>query len=184
MKEKENKKPSFEQQQMIELAKFKESLKDLSEKELLDMEQKIIKEGDEHNEARNKLMIKLPAKNYKEAATDIRMMLNTVSAQWQYALVLKNLYDLFDPENHPKEIAYNMLNGLLQQLSQASLKGYEQWSAVVTVSDYLESIREEFSKAAAEIYIDAEKHNMIVNALELFRAKGQVQEQAQEEAAK
>jgi hypothetical protein len=47
---------------------------------------------------------------------------------------------------------------------------------VVTISDYFEPIRQAYADAAEEIYVDAEKHNMVVNALQMFQAKGEVQE--------
>jgi hypothetical protein len=68
------------------------------------------------------------------------------------------------------------LDSLLRQLTNANLKGYEQWCAVVTISDYFDPIREEYAEAAAEIYVDAEKHNQIVNQLQLFKSKQDVQE--------
>lgn len=162
---------------MIEVAKFKETLKDKTEEQLIKLEQDLIKEQDDHNAARNKKEFKLPSKNYKEAATAIRMALNTMTVQWQYALVLKTIYDFFDPEKKPETIIYPTLDSMLRQLTSAQLKGYDQWSAVITISDYFEPIREEYAKAAAEIYIDAEKHNMVVNALQMYKSKDEVQQE-------
>lgn len=158
------------QRAILEVAKFKETLKDKTEEELLKMEQDIIAENDKHNEVRNKKTFKLPSKNYKEAATAVRMCLNSQSVQWQYAIMLKTLYEFFDPENKPKEIQYPLLDSLLRQLTNSNLKGYDEWNAVVTISDYFEPIREEYSNAAAEVYIDAEKHNQIVNQLQLYKS--------------
>ena len=163
------------QRAMIDIAKFRETLKDKTEEELLKMEQDIIKLSDKHNEERAKRTFKLPSKNYKEAATAIRMALDTMTVQWQYAVVLKTLYELFNPEKKPEAIQYNFLDSLLRQLTNANLKGYEQWCAVVTISDYFDPIREEYAEAAAEIYVDAEKHNQIVNQLQLFKSKQDVQ---------
>lgn len=171
------------QKAMIEVAKFKETLKAMSEEQLTELEQKLIKEQDEHNEARAKKTFKLPAKNYKEAAEAIRMALDTMTVQWQFALVLKTLYDFFDPMKKPEAIQYTILDSLLRQLTNAQLKGHEQWAAVVTISDYFEPIRNEYAEAAAEIYVDAEKHNMVVNALQLFAKKQEVQEGLKTEAA-
>ena len=175
-KEKDSKKIAMDsgQKAMIDVAKFKETLKDKSKEELEKIEQDIIKLQDEHNEARNKKEFKLPAKNWKEAATAIRMALNTMSVQWQYALVLKTLYEFFDPEKKAEAITYPLLDSLLRQLSNANLKGYDQWNAVVTVSDYFEPIRQDYADTAAEIYVDAEKHNMVVNALQMFKTQDEV----------
>ena len=46
---------------------------------------------------------------------------------------------------------------------------------MVTISDYFEPIRQEYADTAAEIYVDAEKHNMVVNALQMFKTQGEVQ---------
>ena len=170
------------QKAMIDIAKFRETLKDKTKEELEKLEQEVIAEADKHTEARNNKKFTLPSKNYKEAAESIRMSLDTISVQWQYAMVLKALYDFFDPEKKPADILYPMLDSLLRQLTNANLKGHEQWSAVVTISEYFEPIREEYAETAAEIYVDAEKHNVIVNQLQLFQAKGEVQDGITEEA--
>lgn len=171
---KETTKLDASQKAMIDIAKFRETLKDKTEEELLKLEQDIIAETDKHNEARNKKTFALPSKNYKEAAEAIRMALDTMTVQWQYALVLKALYDFFDPEKKAAEIEYPMLDSLLRQLTNANLQGHEQWGAVIVISDYFEPIREAYAEAAAEIYVDAEKHNCIVNQLQLFKAQGEV----------
>lgn len=164
---------------MVEVAKFKETLKDMTLEQLQELEQKIIKETDEHNEARMKLKFKLPAKNYKEAMTAIRTSLDSMTVQWQYALGLKAMYEFFDPENRKEEVEFPMLDTMLRTLGNAQLKGYEQWCFVVTISDYFEPIREAYANAGAEVYVDAEKHNAIVNEMQLHTAKTEVTEAAQ-----
>ena len=44
---------------MIEVAKFKETLKNMTLQQLQELEQKVIKETDEHNEAPMKLKFKM-----------------------------------------------------------------------------------------------------------------------------
>ncbi len=156
---------------MVVVEKFKETLKDMTLEQLQELEQKIIKEADEHNEKRQKLTFKMPAKNYKEAMTAVRMALDTMSVQWQYALGLKAMYEFFDPENRKETVDFTMLDSMLRTLGSVNLKGYEQWNAVVTISEYFEGIREEYSEANAEIYVDAEKHNAIVNQMQLYQAQ-------------
>lgn len=175
---KKNETKSTQENPMIEVAKFKETLKDMSLEQLTELEQKVIKETDEHNEARMKLKFKMPAKNYKEAMTAIRLALGTISVQWQYALGLKAMYDFFDPEKRSEEVEFPMLDSMLRTLGNAQLKGYDQWSAVVTISEYFEPIREAYSTAGAEVYIDAERHNAVVNQMQLFKAKDEVAEAA------
>ena len=163
---------------MVEVAKFKETLKNMTLQQLQELEQKVIKETDEHNEARMKLKFKMPAKNYKEAMEAIRMALNSMTVQWQYALGLKAMYEFFDPEKRSEEVEFPMLDSMLRTLGNAQLKGYDQWCAVVTISDYFEPIREAYATAGAEVYIDAERHNAIVNEMQLHTAKKEVTDAA------
>lgn len=169
--------------QIAELTKFKESLKDMSMKELEELEQKVIKETDEHNEARMNLKFKLPAKNYKEAMTAIRDSLETITMQWQYALGLKTMYEFFDPENRKEHVDFPMLDSMLRTLGQAQLKGYKQWCNVVTISEYFEPIRDAYAQAGSEVYIDAERHNAIINELQLHTAQKEVTDAAKADNA-
>ena len=163
------------QKAMIEVAKFKDSIKDKTEEQLLKIEQELIAEQDKHAKERNTKAFKMPSKNYKEAALAIRGSLNTMTVQWQYALALKTMYEFFDPEKKPAEIQFPMLDSTLRQLSNANLTGYDQWKNVVIVSDYFEPIREDYADTAAQVYVDAEKHNIVVNQLQLFKTKNEVQ---------
>lgn len=154
---------------MAEVAKYKESLKDMTLEQLQAEEQKIIEETDKHNEARMKLKFKMPAKNYKEAMVCVRMALDSMTVQWQYALGLKAMYEFFDPEKRSEEVEFPMLDSMLRTLGNAQLKGYDQWCAVVTISEYFEPIRDAYAAAGAEVYIDAERHNAVVNQMQLFK---------------
>jgi hypothetical protein len=154
---------------MTEVAKYKESLKNMTLEQLQEEEEKIIKETDKHNEARMKLKFKMPAKNYKEAMTAIRMALDSMTVQWQYALGLKAMYEFFDPEKRSEEVEFPMLDSMLRTLGNAQLKGYDQWCSVVTISEYFEPIRDAYATAGAEVYVDAERHNAIMNQMQLFK---------------
>jgi hypothetical protein len=164
---------------MIEVAKFKDTLKDMTLEQLEELEQKIIKETDEHNDARMKMKFKMPAKNYKEAMTAIRAALDTLTVQWQYALGLKTMYEFFDPEKRTEEVDFPMLDSMLRTLGNAQLHGYDQWNYVVTISEYFDPIREDYAKASQQVYVDAEKHNMVMKEMELHTAKDDVQKAAQ-----
>ena len=107
------------------------------------------------------------------------MALNTLTVQWQYALGLKAMYEFFDPEKRSEEVDFPMLDSMLRTLGNAQLHGYDQWKAVVTISEYFEPVREAYSKAGQEVYIDAEKHNMIMKEMELHTAKKEVTEAAE-----
>lgn len=181
---KETKKKATEQEvlnPMEEVAKFTASLKDMTLEQLQKVEQEVIKKADEHNEARMKLKFKMPAKNYKEAMTAIRMALDSMTVQWQYALGLKAMYEFFDPEKRQTEVDYPMLDSMLRTLGNAQLKGYDQWCAVVTISDYFEPLREAYATAGAEVYVDAEYHNAVVNQIQLHTAKNEVNDAAKTE---
>lgn len=155
---------------IVEVAKFRDTLKDLTLDQLLELEQKLIKEADEHEKERNGLKLKMPEKGYAEAASAIRGVIGEMTIQWQYALVMKEMYEFFDPANRPEEIAFTMLDGVLRTVSNAQLKGYEQWAYVVTISDYFEPLREEYARVGSQVYIDAQKHDALINQMQLFKS--------------
>ena len=69
-----------------ELNDYKQSLEGKTLEELEALEQEVVKEADKLNEEMSNAALKVPTKNYKEAAKAIRRTLNKQSIQWQYAL--------------------------------------------------------------------------------------------------
>lgn len=167
-KKKEVEKP---QDQMANLQKdleaFRKSLIGMSKEELEKLEKDVLKEQDENNDLVQNKTFKMPAKNYVECANAVRRTLSKMKVQWQLALGLKTMYEYFNPEERPVEIAYPVLDSVLRTLVSCQYEGYEAWCDVVTISNYFEPIRAEYTAIGESTYTLAEKHSAIVQNLDL-----------------
>ena len=154
-------------QKQKQLQEYKASLEGKTLDELRAIEQEIIKEADALDEKIKVTTFKLGKKNYKEAAEAIRYLLNKQSVQWQYALTYVAMFDFWDPEKQPKEVAYAMLDSTLRTLGQLQFTGYNEWCAVIAVNKYFEAIQEDYVNVTESVYDVASKHNVVMEAMEL-----------------
>ncbi|MBO5004768.1 MAG: hypothetical protein J6D03_05920 [Clostridia bacterium] len=147
---------------------FVKTLDGLDQKALEELEQKIIKESDEYQQSLNTKMFDLPKKNYEETAKAIQALLSKQTIQWQYTLGLVTMYEFWDPKKNPKKVNYPTLDGTLRTLGSLSFTGYDEWKAVVIINDYFEPLRGDYVDATNEIYLNAEKHNAVMDKLKVF----------------
>ena len=148
-----------------DLNDYKKSLEGKTLEELEVLEQDVIKEADKLNEDMSKAMLKVPSKNYKEAATAIRRVLGKQSVQWQYTLGMVNMYEAWDPDNKPAEIPYPTLDATIRTLGSLQYTGYDEWKDVIMFTDFFEPIKEEYTKISAGVYDNADKHCAIQDAM-------------------
>ena len=154
-------------QKQKQLQEYKASLEGKTLDELRAIEQEIIKEADALDEKIKVTTFKLSKKNYKEAAEAIRYLLNKQSVQWQYALTYVAMFDFWDPEKQPKEVAYAMLDSTLRTLGQLQFTGYNEWCAVIAINKYFEAVQEDYVNVTESVYDVASKHNVVMEAMEL-----------------
>lgn len=163
-------------QKQKQLQEYKASLVGKTLDELRAIEQEIIKEADALDEKIKVTTFKLSKKNYKEAAEAIRYLLNKQSVQWQYALTYVAMFDFWDPEKQPKEVAYAMLDSTLRTLGQLQFTGYNEWCAVIAINKYFETIQEDYVNVTESVYDVASKHNIVMEAMKLNEPIQAVQE--------
>ena len=147
---------------------FVKSLEGKTETELREIEQQIINDSDEYQKTLNTTMFALPAKGYAEVAKAIHLLLNKQQVQWQYTLGIVTMYEFWDEDKRPKEVNYPTLDGTLRTLGSLTFTGYEEWKAVLTINDYFEDIREKYVEATNVIYLNAEKHNVVMDKLKIY----------------
>jgi len=155
------------QEKQKEFEKFENSLKKMSLEELEKLEQEVIAEADKNGEDLGKLEFDMPSENYEIVATAIRKFLNTQSIQWQYTLGMVALYDFWDPEKRQEKIPYPYLDSILRTLGGLQYTGYDDWSAVIAVNKFFESLQKAYMEATQETYDIATKHDAIIKAIEL-----------------
>lgn len=150
------------------ISEYKASLKDKTLKQLQDLEQKIIKEADKHDEKLKKAEFTLPTEKYAEVATAIQEFLDKQEIQWQFTLGMKTMYEFWDPKKNPKKVSYAMFDQTLRTIGNIQFKGYEEWCKVVTVNTYFEPLSPKYIELTEGIQMIAEKHSAILDAMKLF----------------
>lgn len=150
-----------------ELSKFKESLGSKSLDELTKLEQEVIKEAEKLDKKVSETKFDLPAKNYKEAATAVRAIFDKKTLQWQGALAMIPLYELWDPTKKPEKIAYAELDATLRSLGEMQFTGYVEWAQVAAVNKYIEPLRDSYGDLTLKVYEVAARHNFIMDEMQL-----------------
>lgn len=151
------------------VAEFAAEIKDYTLEQLEKLEQDIVAEADAHQNDALKAMLPLQEEGRKEAFAAVRMVLSTMDVQWQMTLGLKEMYEFFDPEKEATEIAYPVLDTVLTTLINRTYKGYDEWSAAVTISTYFDTVREKFAEIRAMLFVDAQKHSHVVDRIKKMR---------------
>ena len=148
-----------------ELNDYKQSLEGKTLEELEALEQEVVKEADKLNEEMSNAALKVPTKNYKEAATAIRRTLNKQSIQWQYALGMINMYETWDPDNKPEKVPYPTFDATIRMLGALQYTGYDEWKDVVMFTEFFEPVKDEYTKISQGVYDNADKHCAIQDAM-------------------
>ena len=156
----------LEKQKELELYKKLIDSKEL--KEVLEIEQEIIKEADELNASIQKHEFKLSKKGYKEAAEAIRYFLDKQEVTWQFTVGMITMYEFWNPATNPKIVLYPMFDGTLRTLGELKFKGYKEWKYVVSINDYFKDLRDEYAELTEKIWDNASKHNIICDRIQLL----------------
>lgn len=152
-----------------ELDEFKESLKEMTIDELGELEQKVIKEADEVDKELTELEFSLPKENVKTIASNIRDFLDKYTVKWSYTLTIVELIEFWkfvETASKPK-IKYHFLDKTLRILGELQYTGYNECKAIVDINKYFEKLKEKYIEASTKIYIVSEKHNLVMNEMQL-----------------
>lgn len=150
----------------VELEKFKQTLEGKNVDELRDVEKTVIEEIEAYNKEVETMVYDLPQENFNEVSEAIRSLLNKETVQWQYTLLMVGMYDFWTTPQ--TQISYTQLDAVLNRLGSMQFTGYEEWAKVIAVNKYFEPLREEYYNTTAHIYLLANKHNVVMEKLQLF----------------
>lgn len=155
----------------VSLDVFKKSLEGKSVEDLKKIEEEIVKEADSLDKEIAATSFDLPEENYFEIAKAIRYFLESQTVQWQYTLGMLSMYDAWDEEKKPENIAYPVLDSTLRTLGQMQFKGHDEWKMVVDVNKYLEPLRDKYVETSQKVFTMAEKHQILMEAQEAAEGK-------------
>lgn len=152
-------------QKIKELQDYQQSLESKTLEELKEMEEAIVAEADKTDKEVSEQKFKMSKENYSIVANAVRDLLDKKTIQWQFTLGLATIYEFWDPDHMPEEIAYPMLDSTLRTLGELSFTGYKEWAAVVAINKYFEPIRDEYIATTEKVYDVASKHNALIDAI-------------------
>lgn len=155
----------------VSLEVFKKSLEGKSVDDLKKIEEEIIKEADALDKEIAVTTFDLPEENYFEVANTIRYFLEGQTVNWQYTLGMLSMYEAWDEEKKPKNIAYPVLDSTLRTLGQMQFKGHDEWQKVIAVNKYLEPLRDKYVETSQKVFTMAEKHQALMQAQEAAEGK-------------
>lgn len=148
-----------------EVEAFKSELQTKSVEELKELEAEYIKKLDENDELVSTKTFELPKQGFKPAADAIKYFVNKQSVQWQNAGSMLTLYEFWNKPQ--KEISFPMLDYTLNMLGALQYVGALEWKKVVDIDTFIMPIKESYGEVRTNMYLLAEKHNAIMEAMKL-----------------
>ena len=143
--------------------------------ELEEMEKEVMKEQDEVNAYLKTVQYQLPdsvvfdGEKYtrKEIAVKTVYFLNKKEVEWKYTLGLYQLVKFWKSEN-PTTIDYGAYDSTLRLLNQVSFKGFSEWRDILACNEYFKVAHEAYSKDTSWLIFESEKHNRIMQRMQLL----------------
>lgn len=145
---------------------FKKSLTEMTEAQLRELADKLIKESKELDETVSKTEYKLPTKGQNNAFAAIKYFLDMQKVKWNYALGIITLYEYFDQTQ--KTITFAMLDTVLRLLGSLEYTGYEEWKKVSLINDYFTPVAADYRDLTDKIYELGERYAAVDGQIKLF----------------
>lgn len=150
----------------VELEKFKGTLEGKNIDELRSLEEGLIKEIEDFNKEVEALEYDLPEENFTEVAQAIQSLLDKETVQWQFTLMMVGMYDFWN--EYRGKISYTQLDAVLNRLGGMQFTGYEDWNKVIVINKYFEPLRDLYYETTSKVFLMANKHNAIMEKLQLL----------------
>lgn len=145
--------------------------------ELKEKEQELIKEMEKNDERLKSVRYKLPEMTQFEKSTYTKAtvskyiinQLKKMEVGWQLTLgyhILANIW-----KSMPSEVDYGTLDSTLRTLQQLKFKGPDDWKSILVINEYFKAVHSEYTSDLAIATALAEKHNAILNRMDLIAKK-------------
>lgn len=170
-----------------ELDAYKKQILDLKTvKELEEEEKKCIADLEKYDQYINETVYDLAndviydGTRYtkKEIATSIMYFIGKQDVKWDFTLGLYELYKLW--KNEVQQLSFRQLDSTLRVLDQGSFKGFKEWKDILAINEYFKHNHEQFSiDTAGTIYL-AQRHNAVMEQMELVKTVNSTAKEATE----
>lgn len=160
-----------------ELEEYKNKVAEVMDQETLDkMEAEV---NDEYTEVNNYLTdvtydlpggVDFDGKHYSknDVAQQIVYFLNKNEVEWSYTLGLFELAKLWKNKDFAK-ISYYTFDSTLRTLNQIKFKGFDEWKNILVVNEYMKQCHDEYTKDTAMLLFVSQKHNAILDRMQLIQ---------------
>lgn len=156
-----------------ELEEFKNSLKDKTPAELLDIETKVIEDIEKNALECKQEVFVLPnnvvfrGKNYtrSEVEKKIAYFLNKQDVNFQMTLGMYELTDMF-MRGDTKEVTYSAFDSVLRILGGLKFTGHTEWRDILIVNSWLNPIHNKYTKLTTQTMFFAQKHSILIDVIQ------------------
>lgn len=106
-------------------------------------------------------------------ATKIRKVLDRCEVPFAYTLGYLQVFKFW--EKPTKHIEHNMLDSTLKILGDQKImfKGHAEWESILTINSYFDPLKKEFNLNKIYLILGSELHNVVLDAMEMNKAKGE-----------
>lgn len=174
-----------------ELDEYKKKVLDMkTSEELEEEEKKCIEDINKYEEYINTTVYELPSNviydgttySKKDIATSIMYFLNKQDIKWDFTLGLYELYKLW--RNDIQQLNFRELDSTLRVLDQCSFKGFKEWKDILAINEYFKANHEQFSIDTAGTIYYAQRHNAVMEQMELIKTVSSNQTAEEEKTKK
>lgn len=100
----------------------------------------------------------------KDISTKIAYFLNKIEVKWEHTIGMYELVSLWRSEEK-KNIFYGEYDSTLRSLNLVTFKGYQEWSDIIVVNEYLSKCHNEYSIDTGILVYLHEMHNILMNKM-------------------
>lgn len=100
----------------------------------------------------------------KDISTKISYFLNKIEVKWEHTIGMYELVSLWRSEEK-KHIFYAEYDSTLRSLNLVTFKGYQEWSDIIVVNEYLSKCHNDYSLDTSILVYLHEMHNILMNKM-------------------
>lgn len=159
------------------LQDFKTEIESLNEEQLQKLEEEIVKEIEDYEKVVFEKQFDLPSDvefdgdkySFNDIVRDILYLINKNEVEFKFTAGLYELYNFWKHADETTKIYYGALDSTLRILGQGKFVGYSEWKRILVVNKFFKPNHVEYTKINAMQVFYAQKHNTVMDRLQLLK---------------
>ena len=159
------------------LQDFKTEVESLNEEQLHSLEEEIINEIEDYEKVVFEKQFDLSSEvvfdgdkhSFNEVVGDILYLINKNEVEYKFTLGLYELYNFWKSADKTMKITYSVLDSTLRILGQIKFTGYSEWKRILVINEFFKPNHVEYTKINAMQVFYAQKHNIVMDKLQLLK---------------